>query len=146
VYATAIEGGWRQASEIWRALGCPYDAAIALADGDEADAVRQAHEQLLALGAASAAAIVARKLRELGVRNLPRGPRSTTRENPAGLTSRELEVLALLADGLRNAEIAARLVVSTKTVDHHVSAILRKLSVRTRGEAAAQAHRLLKDR
>jgi len=52
-------------------------------------------------------------------------------------------VLALLAKGLRNAQIAQRLVVSEKTVDHHVSAILRKLDVRTRGEAGAQAMQLV---
>ena len=73
---------------------------------------------------------------------MPRGPRPRTRENPAGLTARELEVLALLAEGLRNAQIAKRLVVSEKTVDHHVSAILRKLDVRSRGEAGAKAARL----
>jgi DNA-binding NarL/FixJ family response regulator len=58
------------------------------------------------------------------------------------LTARELEVLELLAEGLRNAEIAQRLVVADKTVDHHVSSILRKLDARTRGEATAQAGRL----
>jgi DNA-binding NarL/FixJ family response regulator len=73
---------------------------------------------------------------------VPRGPRPSTRENPAGLTARELDVLALLAEGLRNAQIAERLVISQKTVDHHVSAILRKLDVRTRSEAAAEATRL----
>ena len=72
----------------------------------------------------------------------PRGPRPRTRANPAGLTARELEVLALLTSGLRNAAIADELVVSEKTVDHHVSAVLRKLDVRTRGEAAAEAARL----
>jgi ATP/maltotriose-dependent transcriptional regulator MalT len=82
------------------------------------------------------------RLRERGARGLPRGPRARTRANPAGLTPRELEVLALVADGLRNAEIAQRLVLSAKTVDHHVSAILRKLEVRTRGEAGAAAERL----
>jgi len=76
------------------------------------------------------------------VRGVPRGPRRGTRANPAGLTARELEVLALLAKGLRNAAIALQLVVSEKTVDRHVSAILRKLDVRTRGEAAAEAARL----
>ena len=85
---------------------------------------------------------MARKLRERGVRGVPRGPRPRTRANPGGLTARELEVLALLAKGLQNAAIAAQLVVSEKTVDHHVSAILRKLDVRTRGEAAAEAARL----
>ena len=78
----------------------------------------------------------------MGARGVPRGPRQATRENPAGLTTRELDVLSLLAEGLRNADIAERLVVSTKTVDHHVSAILRKLDVATRGEAAAAAQRL----
>jgi DNA-binding NarL/FixJ family response regulator len=73
---------------------------------------------------------------------VPRGPRQRTRENPFGLTSRQLEVLALLADGRRNAEIADRLVLSERTVDHHVGAILRKLEARTRGEAGATAIRL----
>lgn len=74
-------------------------------------------------------------------RSTPRGPRPSTSENPAGLTNRELEVLPLLAEGLRNAEIAQR-VVSQKTVDHHVSAIIRKLGVRTRGQASVAASRL----
>jgi DNA-binding NarL/FixJ family response regulator len=104
--------------------------------------MRRALDELQALGSPSAAAIVARRLRERGARGLPRGARPKTRANPAGLTARELEVLALVAEGMRNAEIAQRLVVSAKTVDHHVSAILRKLDVRTRGEAGAKAARL----
>jgi DNA-binding NarL/FixJ family response regulator len=94
------------------------------------------------LGARPAAATVARRLRDLGERGLPRGPRPKTRANPAGLTARELEVLQLLTEGMRNAQIAARLVLSEKTVDHHVSAILRKLEVRSRAEATAEATRL----
>jgi DNA-binding NarL/FixJ family response regulator len=78
----------------------------------------------------------------MGERRLPRGPRTGTRENPAGLTARELEILPLLAHGLRNSEIAERLVVSKRTVGHHVSAILRKLDAHTRGEAGAKAVRL----
>jgi DNA-binding NarL/FixJ family response regulator len=77
-----------------------------------------------------------------GVRGIAVGPRAVTRANPGGLTGRELDVLELLSEGLRNREIAARLYVSEKTVHHHVSAILRKLAVPTRGQAAAEAARL----
>ena len=113
-----------------------------MAESDDETTVREAIDQLQQLSARPAAAIVARRLHERGVRGVPRGPRPATRENPAGLTARELQVLTLLAEGLRNRQIAERLVVSEKTVDHHVSAILRKLEVRTRGEASAQAARL----
>jgi DNA-binding CsgD family transcriptional regulator len=142
LYRLPIAGAWQRAAQLWREQGCPYEAALALADASDEPALRQAYDELLALGARPAAAIVARRLRKRGARGLQRGPRTRTRENPAGLTARELEVLALLGHGIRNAEIARRLVVSEKTVEHHVSAILRKLSVRTRGEAAAQAARL----
>jgi DNA-binding CsgD family transcriptional regulator len=141
-FASSIAGEWRRAAAAWRKIGCPYDAALALADSDDEQALRPALDELQALGAAPAAAIVARRLRERGVRGLPRGPRKSTRENPAGLTARELDVLALIAEGMRNAGIAGRLVVSEKTVDHHVSSILRKLDVKTRGEAAAAGTRL----
>jgi DNA-binding CsgD family transcriptional regulator len=138
-YALSIRGNWRRAAEMWRKIGCPYEAALALAEADDDDALRRALEELHRLGAQPAAAIVARRLRERGARGLPRGPRPTTQKNPANLTAREIEVLGLVAQGLRNAQIAERLVLSEKTIDHHVSAILRKLDVRTRGEASAQA-------
>ena len=93
------------------------------------------------LARARAAGIVARRLRQRGARGSQRGPRPRTRENPARLSGRELDVLALLSHGMRNTEIAERLVVPHKTVDHHVSAILRKLDVHSR-EAAAEAMRL----
>jgi DNA-binding CsgD family transcriptional regulator/tetratricopeptide (TPR) repeat protein len=141
-YALSIAGEWGSAAELWRTLGCPYESALALADGGDPVALRQAVEMLRELGARPAAAIVTRRLRERGVRGVPRGPRLRTRNNPAGLTPRELEVVMLLAEGLRNAQIAQRLVVAEKTIDHHVSAILRKLDVHTRGEAAAEAVRL----
>lgn len=141
-YRLELAGEWAAAAQSWTTLGCPYESALALAGADDADALRRALDEMHRLGASAAAAIVARRLRERGVRGLPRGPRATTRDNPAGLTAREVEVLGLVAQGLRNADIAERLFVSTKTVGHHVSAILRKLDVRTRAEASAEAVRL----
>jgi ATP/maltotriose-dependent transcriptional regulator MalT len=141
-FARSLAGDWEQAAKLWREIGCPYEAALALADAGEERPMRRAHDELRGLGAAPAAAIVARRLREIGVRGLRRGPRPQTRQNPAGLTARELEVVAMLADGMRNADIAQRLILSEKTVDHHVSSILRKLDVRNRGEAGAKAIQL----
>jgi DNA-binding CsgD family transcriptional regulator len=141
-YALSLAGEARAASRRWEAIGCPYEAAMALADSEQELDLRAALAGLQEIGAAASASIVARKLRDQGARNLPRGPRSRTRTNPAGLTDRQVEVARLLAEGLRNAQIAQRLVVSEKTVDHHVSAILRKLDVADRGEAGTVAIQL----
>jgi DNA-binding CsgD family transcriptional regulator len=136
-WAAELAGDWRGAAKLWDELAAPYEAALARIASDDPETLSQALADLRALGARPAAAIVARRLRQLGVRSVPRGPRAATKANPAGLTARQVEVLGLLAEGLPNIEIAARLVLSTRTVDHHVSAILRKLNARTRGEAAA---------
>jgi DNA-binding NarL/FixJ family response regulator len=122
-------------------VGCPYEQALALAEGED-DAQRSALEIFEELDARPAADALRRAMRTRGVRGIPRGPRAATRSNPAGLTARELEVLALLAEGLPNAGIAGRLFLSPKTVDHHISAVLRKLGVRSRTEAVAAAQRL----
>jgi DNA-binding CsgD family transcriptional regulator len=138
-YALELAGDALGAAALWDELDSPYEAALARGASDDEDALRQALDELRDLGADAAAAIVARRLRSRGAKGLPRGPRQSTRENAAGLTSREQEVLALVAVGLRNSDIAQRLFLSEKTVAHHVSAILRKLDVRTRGEAGAAA-------
>jgi DNA-binding CsgD family transcriptional regulator len=147
-YALALAGAWQEAAAEWTRRGQPYESALALSLSPDVGALRGAHAELQRLGARPLAARVARELRELGVRDVPRGPRATTSANGAGLTSRELEVLQLLGEGLRNAAIAELLVVSRRTVDHHVSSILRKLGARSRGEAVAAASRLglLEDR
>jgi DNA-binding CsgD family transcriptional regulator len=141
-YALELAGEWEAAAARWAELGCPYDAALALASSDEEEPLRASFEALQELGATRTAARVARMLRSHGVRDLRFGPRASTRGNPRGLTTRELDVLELIAEGLQNREIAERLFLSTRTVEHHVSSILGKLSVGTRGQAAAEAARL----
>jgi DNA-binding NarL/FixJ family response regulator len=130
------------ASQRWADLGCPYEAAMVRAQGQDEAQLRLALAEFQNLGALPAARLASRRLRELGVRDIPRGPRPGTLSNPAALTPRELEVVALLAEGLRNSEIADRLVLSPRTVDHHVSSVLSKLDARTRSEAVAAAIRL----
>ena len=109
--------------------------------GDEAS-VRRALAEFRRLGAVPAANVAMQRLRGLGVRSVERGPRRDTRQHPAGLTLREVEVIALLRQGLQNAEVAERLVISRRTVDHHVAAIMRKLDARSRRDAVARAEEL----
>jgi DNA-binding CsgD family transcriptional regulator len=141
-YARAVAGDWRAAAAVWERLEFPYERADALSNADDEDARLEALTIFDNMGATRAAARLRRRLREDGVRRIPRGPRPATRAAPGGLTPREGEVLALLAEGATNAEIAQALVISPKTVDHHVSSVLGKLGVGSRREAGAAAARL----
>lgn len=142
-YALQIMGNWRAAAAAWQKLGCPYEQAWALADGD-AEAQLTALSIFEKLEARPAAERLRERMLAAGQR-VPRGPRPATRENPFGLTARQLDILARLAEDLTNAEIAAQLHLSPKTVDHHVSAVLAKLDVPSREAAAelAREHNLL---
>jgi DNA-binding CsgD family transcriptional regulator len=140
-YRAELAGEGKRAAQLWRAIGCPYEAALALATTDNEDNQKHGLEELRRLGATPAADMVARNLRERGVRGVARGPRPRTRNDPDLLTSREAEVLDLLTQGLRNADIGQRLFLSPRTVDHHVGAVLRKLGVSSRAEATAKALR-----
>jgi DNA-binding CsgD family transcriptional regulator len=138
-YRLEITGDAEGAARWWQQRGCSYEAALALAGSGDPAALHRALDMLHGLGARPAAVVVARRLRALGEQGVRRGPRPTTAANPAGLTRRETQVLRLLAAGLSNAKIAAQLGLSGRTVDNHVSAILRKLGTHTRGEASARA-------
>lgn len=137
-YQAMIAGDWRNAADEWKRIGCPFERALALAEGDP-EAQRAALAIFEGLGARPAAHMLREKMVRQGVKGLPRGARSSTKTNPEGLTPREMNILALLGQGLSNAEIARRLSISPKTVDHHVSAILAKMQVHSRLEAAALA-------
>ena len=137
----SMTGRHRDAASFWSAAGAPYRAAWALLDSDDEVDLREARAMFDRLGAAVLVERTDAKLRSIGAR-VPRGARASTRANVGGLTDRELEVLDLLDTGLRNADIAARLHLSEKTVGHHVSSILAKLGASSRGEAVRRARDL----
>jgi len=142
-YALEIAGDWRGSAAAWERLGRTYDAALTRIVAAREDAeLRAALTVLDDLGARATAAAARRRMRELGMTSIPRGPRAATRAAPAGLTAREQEVLALLSEGLADREISRRLFISERTVHHHVSAVLAKVGVSSRTAAAREAARL----
>jgi DNA-binding CsgD family transcriptional regulator len=126
-----VRGEWRDASQAWELIGCPYEQALALMEGDT-DARVSALGILDGLGARPLAQRIRVQLRDEGVAPVPRGPRPLTRGHPAGLTARQAEVHRLLAEGITYGEIASRLFISARTVEHHVSAVLAKYGVSRR--------------
>jgi DNA-binding CsgD family transcriptional regulator len=139
-YQLLIDGDWRRAAAVLADQGRRYERVGALIKGDRA-AVAEGLRTLADIGADRVARWVRADLRRHGFNGVPRGPRPTTASNPAGLTARQLEVLELMAEGLTNVEIAERLTLSHRTVEHHISAVMEKLGSATRGQAVAVARR-----
>ena len=139
VFAAGLRGDWKAAAGAWQRVRAPYQQAMELLDSGDVEATLVALRIFDSLGAGPALQIARRRLRDLGVSQVPRGPQPTTRANPAGLTDRQVEILTMLSSGCTNAEIAARLVVSVRTVDHHVSAVLQKLGLTSRRQAGQAA-------
>ncbi len=141
-YRLQVAGDWAAAARAWDELGCPYESAVALTMGSSPSDLSAGYARLDHLGAWPEVQRVAQRMREAGIRKRPRRPRRSTLDNIARLTDREIEVLDLLAAELHNADIATRLHISQRTVEHHVAAILDKLSVATRHEAVRAAGQL----
>jgi DNA-binding NarL/FixJ family response regulator len=129
------------AARAWDALGMPYEAALAHFDSGTEEGLREALRRFEALGASAAVQVTRRQLRRLGARSIPAGARAATRAHPLGLTRREAEVLEGICASRTNAEIAAELFLSARTVESHVSSLMGKLGASTRAHAASEARR-----
>lgn len=138
-YRLERQGEWEAAARRWEDIGCPYEAAMVRLQSQDDDSLQSALTVLQRSRAIPAARVAAQRLRSRGVLSIARGPNRSTINNPAQLTSRQLEILELLAEGLTNAEIASRIYITPKTVEHHVSAILAKLGVQSRKQAPTEA-------
>jgi DNA-binding CsgD family transcriptional regulator/tetratricopeptide (TPR) repeat protein len=141
-FASQLARDGARAAMLWDRLGYHYEAALALLDSNDETLLRESLARLTDLGAGAAARLVRRTMRYLGMRSIPAGARNATRAHPRGLTAREQEVLQLLSEGHSNDEISARLFISIRTVEHHISAILGKLGVATRKGAVKEAIKL----
>jgi DNA-binding CsgD family transcriptional regulator/tetratricopeptide (TPR) repeat protein len=124
--------------KLWGNWGCPYEQALALFEGGDADK-KKALLMVQELGGGAVYEKMKLEMRNSGIKSIPRGIRKTTQSNAAHLTQREIDVLKLLKEGMQNKEIADRLFISPKTVDHHISALLLKLDVNSRVKAVHEA-------
>ncbi|WP_345800779.1 AAA family ATPase [Microbacterium sp. AZCO] len=140
-FALLIDGDPDAAILAWDEIGSPLWAAYAAVRHPDPVAAARAVRTLEQLGASQAVQAFLRTRRDLELA-LPRRPRPATADHPAQLTTREVEVLRLLAEGLSTADIASELVLSPRTVEHHISAVLRKLDQPTRARAVVAAQQL----
>jgi DNA-binding NarL/FixJ family response regulator len=140
-HALSVSGDFDRAAELWDDLGSPFDAALALLDSGSEPGLREALRRFDAVGAVAVARLVRRRMRRLGLRAIPSGAQPSTRSDAAGMTRREREVMTLVAAGQTNATISAHLVISPRTVEHHVASVLAKLGVGSRTLVAAEARR-----
>lgn len=140
-FALMLAGSWADAARAWESLDSPLWQAYALGLDTDLGSAQQAVGILEGLGASASIEAILRTRRDRGLA-LPRRPRAATRERVGQLTTRELDILLLLAEGLSTADLASRLFLSPRTVEHHVSAVLHKLGEPTRARAVATARRL----
>jgi DNA-binding CsgD family transcriptional regulator len=137
-HAAMIARDWQGAADAFAAVGWHHDQALLLSLLDTEDALCEALDLARSLGAGPLEERVCRRMRDLRFA-VPRGPLAATRANPLQLTARQLDVLRQVRDGGSNAQIADRLHISPRTVEHHVAAIFTKLGVSSRAEAVARS-------
>ncbi len=140
-YMLMVRGDWKSAALEWEQIGCPFERAMALAEGDEA-AKLEALAIFENLGARPAADILRQELQARGVNDLPGRANPVRKKYPADLTTRELEVLQLIAEGLSNPSIAEKLMISGGTVKAHTANIYSKLGVNNRVQAVSRGREL----
>ena len=140
-YTLMIRGDCLAAALEWEQIGCPFERALALAEGDE-PAKLKALAIFERLGARPAADILRQELQARGVKYLPGKARPVRQKYPSDLTTRELEVLQLIAEGLSNPSIAEKLMISVGTVKAHTGSIYSKLGVNNRVQALSRARDL----
>ena len=141
-YRLYLDGDVRGAAAEFERLGIPYEAALALTETGDDSCARRGLDMLDRIGAVAVADKVRLALRASGVASVPARRRRSTLTNPGGLTHRQVEVLRLMDNGLTNTEMATRLYLSARTVDHHVAAILTKLDVDNRRQAVRRGRDL----
>jgi DNA-binding CsgD family transcriptional regulator len=141
-YRLELDGEWARAGQLWSKLRCPYDAAMALTGAPDEKTMQQALTIFNNLNALPAVHNLSEKLHRIDTRQLRSRPRAATRAHPFGLTRREREVLAGICAAQTNAQIATELGISTKTVEHHVTAILTKMGASNRTSAVRVAIQL----
>lgn len=141
-YRLHLGGRYAEAASWWHLAGDSFSEALSWTDLPDVDARVRGVALLDRLGAIGTADRLRAEFRQQGLTELPPRPREATRANPGGLTNRQLEVARLIARGLSNGEIAARLYIAQKTADHHVSAILAKLGLTSRRAIVARADEL----
>lgn len=141
-YRLYLDGDLRGAAAAFEHIGTPYEAALALVETGDEGCARRGLDMLDRIGATAVADKVRLDLRTSGMSAVPSRRRRSTLTNPVGLTHRQVEVLRLMDDGLTNAEMATRLYLSARTVDHHVSAILTRLGVDNRRLAVRRGREL----
>ena len=130
----------KKAAKFWQRCGCVYNEAMTLFAGTNEEK-RAALRMMQTLQAEAVVKKMKYQMRSSGIKKIPRGLRKSTLSNSALLTGRELDVLQLLKEGFQNKEVAGKLYISAKTVDHHISSILFKLDVNSRLKAVNEAFR-----